>query len=118
MFVPFLFRQTHQRPVLGASELQRRLSVWQGAEGEVPGATNEGRRVPPNRLGLCDMHGNVLQWSADLLAPTGADRVVRGVRGSGWGFHGTLCQTAYRFGIAPTHRNFNHGFRLVRVSSR
>src|SRR4051812_13931076 len=52
MFVSLLLRQTEQRPVLGASELQRRLAGRQGAGGEVPVSNNASWRVPTEQAGV------------------------------------------------------------------
>jgi formylglycine-generating enzyme required for sulfatase activity/tRNA A-37 threonylcarbamoyl transferase component Bud32 len=70
---------------------------------------------PSNKLGLCDMHGNVWQWCADLYDPEGSVRVYRG---GGWRSYGTYCRAAYRGGIAPADRDSDLGFRLARVPVR
>ena len=71
---------------------------------------------PPNKLGLCDMHGNVWQWCNDLFVPGGSDRVIRG---GSWNSIGSGCRAAARNGYAPTDRNsIVFGFRLARVPVR
>jgi formylglycine-generating enzyme required for sulfatase activity len=66
---------------------------------------------PPNKLGLCDMHGNVWQWCADAWEG-GSDRVIRGGGWANWDSHS---QAAFRFWGAPAYRYFYTGFRLVRA---
>jgi formylglycine-generating enzyme required for sulfatase activity len=69
---------------------------------------------PPNKLGLCDMHGNVGQWCADQFDSKERGS-VRVFRGGSWSFFGSVCQAATRMGIAPALRDCNLGFRLARV---
>jgi formylglycine-generating enzyme required for sulfatase activity len=69
----------------------------------------------PNKLGLCDMHGNVCQWCEDLIDPKGSDRVSRG---GSWYDVGTSCRAADRYRFAPTLRDYTLGFRLARVPVR
>jgi formylglycine-generating enzyme required for sulfatase activity len=70
---------------------------------------------PSNKLGLCDMHGNVWQWCADESSLGGSVRVNRG---GSWIYFGTFCQAANRDRYPPTYRNHDIGFRLARVPVR
>jgi formylglycine-generating enzyme required for sulfatase activity len=79
------------------------------------------RRVgayPTNKLGLCDTHGNVLEWCADLDAPDRAGRVLRVIRGGKWWDRGVRCRAASRVGLTPSYRECDIGFRLARVRVR
>jgi formylglycine-generating enzyme required for sulfatase activity len=70
----------------------------------------------PNKLGLCDMHGNVEQWCADDPVTDGSSRVFRG---GNWNRDSSYCRASYRSWYSPSSRsNFFLGFRLVRVPIR
>jgi hypothetical protein len=67
---------------------------------------------PSNKLGLCDMHGNVFQWCADPLQVGVSARVFRG---GCWRAGGDICGAAVRHGNFPSKRDLDYGFRLARV---
>jgi len=67
---------------------------------------------PPNKLGLCDMHGNVWQWCADLFSPGGDGPAIRG---GCWNDVAGNCQAGDRTGSRPANRLSFLGLRLARV---
>ncbi len=67
----------------------------------------------PNRLGLYDMHGNIIEWCEDSY-DGGPDRVLR----SGcWSYYSRECRAAVRGGYAPANHHFHLGFRVARSPS-
>jgi serine/threonine protein kinase/formylglycine-generating enzyme required for sulfatase activity len=75
---------------------------------------------PSNKLGLCDMHGNVWQWCADAWER--GDQVLV-IRGGSWLREDHDCRAAGRIRLVPEERGggghtSDIGFRLARVPVR
>jgi formylglycine-generating enzyme required for sulfatase activity len=85
-----------------------RFPFGKGKQGKYLGRTSRVGAYPANKLGLCDMHGNVWQWCSDPEA--GSYRVLRG---GSWHHNGMDCQAAFRGRNAPVDRHNFTGFRLA-----
>jgi len=97
-----------------------------GKKGVPRGQTTDVGSFPPNAWGLCDMHGNVWEWCADIwhsdyngapddgsawLESGGSDRVLRG---GSWDGEPGDARSAYRRFNDPADRYDSFGFRVVR----
>ena len=98
--------------------------VGNAPNGKTMGRPTRVGAYPPNKLGLCDMHGNVWQWCStnhtlDVTSP------YRSTQGGAWrelhagqgrmGNGGVECRAGDRVEWAGGNRFDNLGFRLVRV---
>lgn len=73
---------------------------------------------PPNGFGLCDMHGNVSEWTNDFWRDSYKDHAVgdpnrRVVRGGSWDHLPRLLRSSCRDALPPDTKRDNLGFRVV-----
>jgi formylglycine-generating enzyme required for sulfatase activity len=86
-----------------------------GDKGPFLGRPTKVGSYAPNKLGLYDMHGNVLQWCENVWSEGVSARVFRG---GTWGFGAERCRAEYRNRHPPAYCNGYIGFRLARVAVR
>jgi formylglycine-generating enzyme required for sulfatase activity len=92
-----------------------------------PGEPTPVGSYPPNAFGLCDMLGNVCEWTADVwhpnyqLAPVdgsawlgGGKQGCRVIRGGAWDHLPRLLRASWRDWAPESARWDNLGFRLAR----
>jgi formylglycine-generating enzyme required for sulfatase activity len=72
---------------------------------------------PPNTLGLCDMHGNVCPWCADLWQ-SGLHLPERVTRGGSWMGDIYACRAGFSRRRTEVTKSADLGFRLAGVPVR
>jgi formylglycine-generating enzyme required for sulfatase activity len=92
-------------------------------EGKYRNKTIETGKLLPNKWGLYDTHGNVMEWCLDYYSKYQGDNVVdpsgpdsgelRVIRGCGWETDINNCRAGNRFSEKPDSAKNNTGFRLV-----
>lgn len=93
----------------------------------IKGGTTPAGAYPANAFGLCDMHGNVSEWTKDCWnetykgAPsdgsawTSGDCSCRVVRGGSWGGDPRLLRSADRLEVSTSNRISGLGFRVAKT---
>lgn len=101
--------------------------AWFCGNSSTPGVKDVGQKSP-NRFGLYDMYGNVLEFCQDWFyggyvgAPTDGSAweqpagIYRIVRGGNWTSFPFLCNSTFRYGLTPAEGFPTTGFRVARGS--
>ncbi len=92
------------------------------------GTTHPVGAKKPNDFGLYDMHGNVLEWTADWFGqgyyqhsqpidPPGPDTgTLRVIRGGLWSQNSAVCRSACRSRFSPSFSSHYVGIRVARTA--
>jgi formylglycine-generating enzyme required for sulfatase activity len=121
---PFHFGETISSEL---ANYDARTTYGDGPKGEYRGETTPVNQFEgANAFGLCDMHGNVLEWCQDYWhnnykgAPTNGSAWIKGgnseqriLRGGSWYNNPGFCRSAFRYLNEPDDRYYYYGFRVV-----
>ncbi|MBE7386286.1 MAG: formylglycine-generating enzyme family protein [Leptolyngbya sp. SIO1E4] len=129
---PFHFGETITTEVANYRGTDDKSLGWSGSYGDGPKGEYREETTPvdhfgiANAFGLCDMHGNVLEWCADHWhdnyegAPTDSSAWIEGGnssyrvwRGGSWVYYPWYCRSAYRYRSSPDFHLNGVGFRVV-----
>ncbi len=118
-----LSRVANVQDPTGRSELPHVQEIIMPKDGKFTVAVGS---LPPNKFGLCDMHGNAWEWCSDRYGedyyakspvddPTGPETGGRRVRrGGGWNSFPLFARASFRNWNVPESRCVNLGFRVLR----
>ena len=111
----------------GDTEQDLARAGWYGYdEGNSAEKTHPVGQKEPNAWGLCDMHGNILEWTHDGFSdysgepqtnPAGPDRASYCVlRGGSWFNKASYCTSTFRINDRADRTSYFTGFRIARRS--
>ncbi len=83
-----------------------------------PGRRTAKGQYPSNDFGLCDMLGNVCEWTSsdwtDTLDPDASpDPKLKVIRGGAWDYLPRLLRASWRDAFPPSQKRDNIGFRIL-----